>query len=107
MSLLEDINIFTKIPFSDLCITTGNFWRVVIHKDYDLKKLRLAISDEPASLNPKESSSPQSSDLYIHDDKLFVNELFFSLLHRGEIDFYKLNHLPFSEDDTAFDFKFS
>ena len=30
MSLLEDINIFTKIPFSDLCITTGNFWRVII-----------------------------------------------------------------------------
>ncbi len=74
---------------------------LVEDKDYDLKKLRLAISDKPVSLNPKESSSPQSSDLKIHDDKLFVNELFFSLLHRGEIDFYKLYHLPFSEDDTA------
>lgn len=62
---------------------------LVEDKDYDLKKLRLTISDEPVSLNPKESSSPQSSDLNINDDKLFVNELFFSLLHRGEIDFYK------------------
>lgn len=75
---------------------------LVEDKDYDLKKLRLAISDKPVSLNPKESSSPQSSDLKIHDDKLFVNELFFSLLHRGEIDFYKLYHLPFPVDNTAF-----
>ena len=31
--------------------------------DYDLKKLRLAISDKPVTLNPRELSSPQSSNL--------------------------------------------
>ena len=57
--------------------------------DYDLKKLRLAISDKPVTPNPRELSSPQSSNLNIQQNQNSVKELFFSLLTRGEIEFFK------------------
>ena len=62
--------------------------KITENNDYDLKKLRLAISDKPFTPNLERTNTnerPRSSNLNISPSNMSVNELFYSLLKRGEI----------------------
>lgn len=62
--------------------------KITENNDYELKKLRLAISDKPFTPNLERTNTnerPRSSNLNISPSNMSVNELFYSLLKRGEI----------------------
>ena len=62
--------------------------KITENNDYELKKLRLAISDKPFTPNLERTNTnerPRSDKYNIAPTDLSVNELFYSLLKRGEI----------------------
>ena len=62
--------------------------KITENNDYELKKLRLAISDKPFTPNLERTNTnerPRSSNLNISPSNMSVNEFFYSLLKRGEI----------------------
>lgn len=62
--------------------------KITENNDYELKKLRLAISDKPFTPNLERTNTnerPRSDKYNIAPTDLSVNELFYLLLKRGEI----------------------
>lgn len=79
---------YSEKDYKCFSFETDYLGKITENNDYDLKKLRLAIPDKPFTPNLERTNTnerPRSDDFNITPSGVSVNELFYSLLKRGEI----------------------